>query len=277
MADENTAKTGAEPENKVVNTGLTAALAGAEPAKDAKPESSPEGDKPAPFDKDPRWKSARLAEKKLQELLKANELDDPDDLVDLVRYGKGVKGKLRDINDLDDIIRDAEEIRSYRPVWAEQEERKRRSEEDPEQRASRLEKELKSLKNEKNQRELTKREREEAEKAIQQYNREVKDIIEEMEIPKEQSPFVMKLCGVDNPFNEVDLNDRKAIKRVVAQLNKEREAYDQAVIKRYLDGKSGIPKVGAAESTTSAQPEKITMKNAKSIFAENVRKAFAGG
>ena len=76
--DTNTAKAGAEP----ANTGVTA-TAGAEPAKDAKTDSSTE-EKPAPFDKDPRWKSARTAEKKLNDLLKANGIEDPDDLVDLI-------------------------------------------------------------------------------------------------------------------------------------------------------------------------------------------------
>lgn len=278
MAEENnTAKTGAEPENKAADS-KTAEKPGAEPAKeerDAKSESSTEN---VPFDKDPRWKSARLAEKKLNDLMKANEVDDPDDLVDLVKRGKAVKGKLQDLNQLDELIKRNELLRKYEEYWDQEKEKKRRETEDPEQTIARLEEKLKEKEKHDKQKDSERAQAEEARRAIQSYDREVKDLVSELELPKEQGEFFNQFLGVGNPFNDIDITDRKAIKKMFTDAVKKKEAYDQAIIAAYLKGKKEIPAVAStSEGAPEKKPEKITMRNAKSIFAESLLKKLQGG
>lgn len=272
--DTNTAKAGAEPANTEVKD--TTATAGAEPAKDAKPDSSTE-EKPVPWDKDPRWKTARTAEKKLTDLLKANGLEDPDDLVELIQHGKAVKGKLKDLNDLDGLIKDAEEIRSYRPYWEKQQELKRREQEEPEQTMARLEKELRARERADRAKEEARRQAEAAKTAIGNYERDVTGMVHDMDIPKEQRDFVNKLLGVGNPTNDIDITDRKAVKRVVSDLLKEKEAYDQAVIANYLKSKGEVPKVSSSSAAATQETKpKIMLKDARKIFLETMRKASGG-
>ena len=267
---------GAVPADKGANAGLPAGA-------DAKADSSPEvvvdkDGKPLPWSEQPKWKAARAAEKKLNDLLKANGLDNSDDLSELVSHGKVVKGKLKDLNDLDDIIKDAEEIRKYRPFWKEQEELQRRQVEDPEQTIKRLEAKEKLREADEARRRAEADHVENTKKAISAYETEVTNLIREIEVPKEQRDFVAEFFGVGNPCNDIDITDRKAVKKLVSDGIKKKEAYDQAVIKAYLEGKKGIPAVTSAAGA-SAEPEKpkIMLKDARKIFLETMRKNASGG
>lgn len=269
MPEENTAIVGAEPTN------TDTAKAGSEPVQDAKSESST--DKPAPFDSDPRWKSARLAEKKLQEILKANDLDDPDDLIDLVQSGKTVKGKLQDPNQIDDLISKAQKLEQYEAYWKDQEERKKREMEDPEQTIARLEQKLKAKTIEDQRKQNQQAQAENAKRAIQSYEREVVNLIKDMDIPKEHQPFINEFFGVGNPANEIDITDRKAIRKLVADGIKKKEAYDQEVIKAYLKGKGEIPKVSSSSSAPANENKpKIMLKDARKMFTEQMQKLTGG-
>lgn len=265
MADEITAKAGSEPEIK------DTAKAGAEPEKDANADSSSES---LPWDKDPRWKSARTAEKKLNELLKANGLEDSDDLVELVNSGKRVKGKLTDIDQLDRILEKASTLDKYEAYWKEQEEHVKRGEETPDQTITRLTREIKKREA------MEARKRQESEhventkKAITNYEREVQSLVSEMEIPKEQRAFMSEFLGVQNPCNDIDITDRKAVKKLVSDAVKKKEAYDQAVIKAYLDSKTNIPKVAATGGAqTDTTKPKIMLKDARRMFLERMQSA----
>jgi hypothetical protein len=266
MPEDNTAKVaGAEPDNT-----KTASLTDSESVvKDAKSDSSTEN---VPFDKDPRWKSARIAEKKLQELLKVNELDDPDELVDLVKSGKLVKGKVTDLNQIDGLIAKAQKLDKYEAYWREQEEQKRRQDEDPEQTIKRLERELKGREAAENRKRAEADHVENTKKAITAYEKEVENLIRETEVPKEQKDFMLEFFGVNNPCNDIDITDRKAIKKLVADGVKKKEAYDQAVIKAYLNSKKDIPKVTttAGASVDGTKP-KIMLKDARKMFLERMQ------
>ncbi len=276
MPEETTVKTGAEPEKTEVKTEVK----GAEP-KDVKTDSSPEN---VPWNKDPRFqefikekKTLTAANEKLQKLLKANDLEDPDDLEDLVSRGKVVKGKLADLNQLDEIIEKANRLSKYEMYWAEQEEKNRRQKEEPESTIARLEHQLKSKSVKEQQREYERQQAETAKAAISGYDNEVKNLIKEMEMPKDQQGFILEFMGVGNPANDIDITDKKAIKRLVAEAKQKKEAYDQAVIKAYLAGKGNVPKVG---SSGSGAPEpnkpKVMLKDARRIFLETMQKATGG-
>lgn len=234
-------------------------------------------DEKLPFDQHPKWKEARTAAKKLSDLLKANELEDPDDLTELVQRGKAVKGKLADLNDLDAIIEKANKLDKYEAYWKDQEERKRRTNEDPEQTIARLTDELKKRDEFNQRKEAQKRQAEDAHRAIQSFEQEVTGLVKELEVPKEQQGFVLEFFGVGNPANDIDITDRKAIKKLITDGIKKKEAYDQAVIASYLKGKDAIPKVGStAGATVTESKPKIMLADARKIFRETMQKATGG-
>lgn len=272
--EKDTAKAGAEPADKAAEA-KTADKAGAEPAaKDAKSDSSTEN---VPFDKDPRWKSARLAEKKLQDLLKANELEDADDLQDLIRHGKAVKGKIKDLNDLDNIIKDAEEIRSYKPIWKKQEEERKRGQETEAETIARLERELHKRDSEVQRREMERKQADEAKRAINFFDGEVSNLIGELEVPKEQKAFTLKFFGVGNPVNDIDITDKKAIKRLIEEGNKDLENFKQSVIKEYLDGKTATPKAGSTSTGPSEENKpRLNLKTARAAMKEMFQRTPGG-
>lgn len=250
-------------------------LPGAEPGTDAKPASS--SDENVPFDKDPRWKSARLAEKKLQDLLKANDLDDPDDLADLVSSGKLVKGKLSDLNVLDDLIEKAGKLEKYEAYWKSQEEANRKLSETPEETIQRLEAQLKKRDAEAAKKNAEKAHIENLQAAVTGYESEVKSLIGEVDLPKEQKAFMAEFFGVGNQCNEIDITDKKAVRKLIAEGIKKKEAYDQSVIKAYIESKQGIPKMqSAAASSVDEKKPKIMLKDARKIFKEAMQKASGG-
>lgn len=262
-------------------------IAGAAPADTGKLPDSPTGageksettptEEKLPFDQHPKWKEARTAAKKLNELLKANDLDDPDDLADLVARGKAVKGKIADLNQIDTLIQKSEKLDKYEAFWKDQEEKKRRETEDPDQTIARLEAALKEKHNFDQKREAQRKQAEQAKAAISSFERDVVDQIKEMDIPKEQTGFIKEFFGVGNPANEIDITDRKAVKRLVAEGLKKKEAYDQAVISAYLGKKESIPKVapGGGAVTEPAKP-KIMLKDARKALHEALQKTHGG-
>lgn len=223
-------------------------------------------DEKLPFDQHPKWKSARLAEKKVQEILKANDLTDIDDLVDLVESGKKVKGKISDVDQIDSLMKKAETLDRYEQYWREQDEKQKRSGEQPDETIARLEKQLK----EKEAKEREIQTAEQTKTAITNYYREVKDQIREIEgHSKAEREFLAEFCGVDNLSMEIDITDRKAVKRMVADGARKMKALQQAIIKDYLDGKTSIPKVSPTDTSIADKPNTIrTLKEARRVATE---------
>ena len=272
MVEENTEKVVAETTDTTKADSST--------AKDAKSDSSPEN---VPWNKDPRFqefmkekKSLTAANEKLQSILKANDLEDADDLIELVQSGKAVKGRV-DVTQLDGLIEKAQKLDKYEAYWKDQEERKRREVEDPDQTIARLEKALKFKDQTDRQKEDQRQQAEKAKQAINSYEREVSNLVKELEVSKEQQSFILEFFGVGNPANDIDITDRKAIKKLITEGLKKKETYDQAVIKTYLAGKNEVPKLAssAGAATTETKP-KIMLKDARRMFLETMQKASGG-
>jgi hypothetical protein len=238
-----------------------------------------------PWHKDARFqeflkekKTLTAANEKLQKLLKVNDLDDPDDLEELVASGKTVKGKLADLNQIDALIAKAQKLDSYEAYWASEKDRKEREESDPVTRAERAEKRLAETEHRRRMEEGAKKQAQETKAAISNYEKEVTSLIKELGHPKEQEPFVLEMFGVGNPSNDVDIYDKKAIKRLVTDGQKKVEAFKQSVIAEYLKEKKGIVKTGqGAESVGGDKPAKIMLKDARKIFLETMQRGASGG
>ncbi len=257
-----TATSGSEPEDKGAGSGVSPAGTDVELDEDGKP---------LPFNQHPKWKSARLAEKKLNEILEANDLSDLDDLVELVNSGKAVKGKVGDVSVLDEIIEKALTLEKYEAYWEEQEALKRKQSENPEDTIKRLEQELKERDKKDRQIEEGTKEVREAKEAIKFYETEISDLLDGIEnISKEQRLFVLEFFGVNNLSNEIDITDRKAIKGLVSGGIKKFEALKQQIIKDYLAGKEAVPRMGSA-ATGGETEKRINLKDARKALRELYR------
>jgi len=254
----------------------------AEEKKDAKSESSPET---LPWHKDPRFqdflkekKGLETANAKLQKILKDNDLDDPDDLEDLVKSGKTIKGKRVDLNSIDDIVEKATRLEKYEAYWAEQKKRAEREGADPNERAEKAERELDMERSQRQREAADKKRMEETKKLIAGYEKDVQALIDEATIPKEHQPFMQEMFGINNPSNDVDITDKKAIKKLVADGIKKFDALKQAVIAEYLKEKKGVVKTGqGSESVGGDKPERINLKQARKMASEQMMNIFRGG
>jgi len=227
MPEEKTVIAGAEPVTEV---------AGAEPVVDPEKTGS-EPDK-VPWDKDPRWQEWRGAEQKLQTIMKNNEVESIEALEELIKDGVDIKGRVKDVDNIEALMEKAETLDKYEAHWAEQEEARKHEDESDSEKASRLERELKAEKGKVSAKEKEFTDRENAKKAVTTYEREVNLLLRENEsIGKEEVGFVREFFGVGNPLNDLDITDTKAIKTMVTDGIKKKEAYDQAIIKKYIDGK----------------------------------------
>lgn len=239
---------------------------------DAKPDSSPE-----PWHKDPRFKGELDNLKALKRLKESNGVESIDDLAELVEQGKKVKGKSVDLDRLDEIVAKAAKLEKWEAYWADQEEKKKRETEYPEQTIARLEEQLKRKEANDRRREEQRMEQENAQRALKSYDMEVQALIREVDVPKEQRDFVAQFFGVGNPFNEIDITDRKAIKRLVSDGLKAKVAYDQSVIKSYLKTKEDVPKTGSAAPAAPAQGTSKTMlKDARELLRDAMTKVTGG-
>ena len=240
------------------------------------PDPSP-GDDPVPWDKDPRWKEWRGTEKQLKDVLEANKLGSLDDLRDLIDEGSKIKGRIKDVGGIEDIIEKAATFDQYQEYWAQQEEIKKREGEDPEETIKRLETELHQKKEARKVEREGREEVEAANRAVRTYEKEVKSLVKDTDLDKEEVAFIAEFLGVGNQFNEIDITDSRAIGKLVADGLKKKAAYDQVVIKNYLAGKIEIPKVPASADTPSAKdPEVKNMKDARKIMKERLGKLFSG-
>jgi hypothetical protein len=202
-----------------------------------------------------KFKAASEAANKLDNLLKANDLEDVDDLVALIESGKKVHGKVADLSKIDEILKKAQTLDQYEEYWAQE----RKKGETPEQTIARLQKENQALTSKTKQEEQQKREAAESQKAVETYESEVKSSINSMEnLTASEKEFLAWSLGVGNESNEINITDKKQIKRVV---NSGMKKYTELVksmkeegIKEYLAGKREIPKVPSGGNETPAVP-----------------------
>jgi len=222
--------------------------------------------KPVPYDKDPKWKAARKAERFLQQMMKDHEVDDPDDLVYLLKSGKAVHGKLN-LDELDDILEEVTTFREYKKVWAQQAEAKRREDEEPNEMADRLTRENEDLKRKLHLRDMD----EVRQKDIKTFETTVAASIKELfpEVDHDEREYMKLVLGLGNSAIDANIDDKVALNKSIRGVLKKVEAHDQKIIKDYLEGKSKIPKVPRGEGDVITSEKKIgSLKEARVRLTE---------
>lgn len=187
-------------------------------------------------DKRPRTTQA------VEAILDKYGLTTPEELQEFIDGLAGMKSKIGDA-DLDEIMESHETLKAYRREWAKQEREKLKEKESPEETIARLEREREDLERQMAKGEQRRKQSEAAKRHLEEFARTVVSTIEADEaIPEEYRPFAAALLGVKNPINDVDIRDkaavRKAWKAYGARVVKD---FEQAVIRRYREGKAALP------------------------------------
>ena len=160
-------------------------------------------------------------------MMESNNLESIDELTELVESGLKVRGKEADIANLDQIKSKAKKLDEYQAYWKDQEEKKKREQEFPEQTIARLQNELKKEEERKKREDQERQEQEMARNAIRSFEREVSLFVKDTELSKEQQALAMKFYGVGNVFNDVDILDKKAVKKMLVDGMKDIENFKQ--------------------------------------------------
>ena len=273
MSEKDSEKSGSQPE-------------GEKEVKDEKVESSttPDAKKEdssdsAPWHQDPRFKQDLKLLKVAKTLVEANGLEDVSELADLVDAGKKVHGKPVDLDKLDEILAKASKLDQYQKHWEAQEELRKRGMETPEQTIARLQAERESERTERTKREQADIEAANAKKAVMFYESEIKNQLDDVEgLSADERGFLAYTLGVGNECNDINITDKRAIKRIlsdsVKKYNNLVKSIKEQAIKEYREGKASIPSVpstdGSAAATKTEPPKGL--KGMRNAFAEMMRK-----
>jgi len=208
-----------------------------------------------------------------EEILDEFGLDSPEDLKSFIANMKDLKGKIGD-QDLDELLENTKTLKTYQEQWAAAEAERLKENETPEQTIARLEREKKEVEKARKKDADRTNQSKAAKRAIQDFNETVNSVVKSAkEVPAEYRPFMSEFLGVDNPINDVDISDKAAVRRLAKEGIGKLQSFEQAVIKRYRDGKIKIPVVSATETTpggTGVGKEPKNLKEAKKIMMDSI-------
>ena len=265
--------TGQEPKTESPAVDLTdsivkAAIKAGESAASEKPAGEPTGEpagddeKPAPYDKDPKWLAARAAEKSLQDVLTENDIEDVEELKTMLKSGLTIKEIVGD-RDAKQLIQDADTLKKYNAYWAEQERLKEDEDLDPDERAEKYKSELEGFKREQSDKQADKANIEAGKQAIENYNSRIESVVDKS-LDGDAAEMGKRYLGVNNPFNNVDISDPKAVKAMategIAKFSTFLEKVRQTAIDDYAAGKSKIIPItstDAPEGSPSAKKKEL--------------------
>ncbi|MEJ5360144.1 MAG: hypothetical protein WHT06_15900 [Desulfobacterales bacterium] len=217
--------------------------------------------------------------KEIEAILDKYGLDSPEELKDFLDNLAGLREKLAG-EDLEEILQNHKEMQKFRREWARAQREKLKEQETPEQTIERLERELAAIESERMKSAKEQKRAESAKRAVEAYYRTVRQAIQADEsIPEDYRPFVEAFMGVESPVNDIDIEDRAAVRKAWktwgAKMVKD---FEQAVIRRYRAGKAEIPKVpppsgqqaaplpGEAKPKTLSEARKLAHQSLAALF-----------
>lgn len=230
--------------------------------------------KPLPYDQDPKWKAARAAQAKFESILEKHGIE-ADDLDALIESGSSISEILgaRDAKTLTSTItqlkKDAEYLKEVKAYWKEQEELKQKDELTPEQRAEMSESKLKAYEKEQADKKAKAAEEQSIKVALNNYTEQVDKAVEASGFEGEDAAMAKLFLGVDNPFNEVDITDRKAVREMAktnaAKLKTFLDGVRQKAVDEYAKGKSKIVPISKSETPSKEAVAKKVLPASSSV------------
>ena len=237
-------------------------------------------DKGASSSIDPgEFEKAQAGSKALTSLLEDHGYDSKEDLITALSDNKDLRDKVGDAK-IDDLMAKAKTLDSYEQYWASQDTKAKREDETPDERVDRLEKRLDASEAAKRQEALKQSQLDENQKALDSFGTEIKDALAKGDAtPEEYRAFMSEFLGVNNPANEVDITNQADVRKMTKAGVKKVQDFEQAVIKRYRDGKIKVPDITPVEPADvneikAKQPQNLA--EARKIATEVLQKQFSG-
>lgn len=197
----------------------------------------------------------------VEDILEEFGLESPEELKDWLANFKDLKGQIGDA-DFEEILESHETLKTYQKQWAADERAKLKDKETPEETIARLEKEKEELESKRSHDREQAQAAKAAKAAIEGFSKTVTTAIEaDADVPKSWRPFVSEFMGVDNPINEVDIEDRAAVRKLTKAGIKKMVGFANLVIKEYRDGKVKIPSVASSQVVSTEITKDKAPKN----------------
>lgn len=250
------------------------------PAAGGEMPAAPVGEKGEPGDDEKGASGKPAATDAVKAILEKHGLESAEQLAEFIDNLAGIKGRLGE-EDLAEIMESHKTLQAYRKEWEKQERAKQKEGETPEETIARLEREAEERDARTAKSEQKRKQAETAKRHIEEFNATIKSGIESDEsIPEDYRQFLSALLGVKNPVNDVDIRDKAAVRKVLktwgAPLLK---SFEQAVIKRYRDGKAALPKTpppaGGDKVPVSPETKPKNLTEARSLAHQSLRALFS--
>jgi len=269
MAEEDKTKITAkvEPDSTKVKDSV-----GAKAAADA----ATEKDKTLPFDQDPRWKSAREAEKNLQSLQSALGVESVEELLELADLGSKLREEGIDDKKIKGALEAQKEYDRVKAYWAEQEEGQRKLTETPDERERRLDEKERRIRDKEQEDKRRREHLEEGEKVAKSYDSEVTRLVSaDASIPENERNFYSFFLGVNNPSSNINISSKEAIKGAYAEAVKVLKEFKDTILENAAKGKGAIPRVPGSAIPGDLPPPKIkNLDEARKTMTERLGNLF---
>lgn len=211
--------------------------------------SPDKGEKPLPYDQDPKWKAARAAQASLNEILEAHGFESIEDLRASVKEGVTLK-RLIGNKDAKQLLEDSSTLAQYKEYWAQKEAERLEEKETPEETIARLKKEIKGRDAASQKAKEDQASREADKQAVETYNSEIGKIVKAAELSKPVAELLTLYLGVENPMVAIDIADNTAVKTTATEEIKRFSqlvtAIKQEAVNDYAAGKSNLKPIAAA-------------------------------
>ena len=215
----------------------------------------------------------------LASLLEDHGFDSIEDATKALSSGKDLKDQLGDA-DLKDVLEDAKTKNSWEEYWAAEDLKKKEEGEEPDDKVTRLEKRITDFETKELDKEVRRDALKKGQETLDGFNTEIKTLVEKNEaIPEEYRPFAGEFLGVDNPANEVEITNIPEVRKMAKEGIKKIQAFEQAVIKRYREGKLKVPDMTPTEPIDTEGIKELKPKNlaeSKKMAVELLTKQFSG-
>ncbi|MCK5613676.1 hypothetical protein KAR91_68055 [Candidatus Pacearchaeota archaeon] len=217
------------------------------------------------FDKHPEWRVLKDAKDDFQSILDNSQFANKEELITALEKGATLSDLIGD-QDAATVLEAANKWNQAEEYWAQEEANKAEEGESEAQTIIRLKQEKAELVNQqKTEKERTTEQRTSRE-AVKVFNAEISTAVEGAELAESESALTKLVLGLDNPMDDVDINDTKAVRLAVKDnLGKAGElikAIRQSAVDDYVANKGKITPIpksgeGAAALDTGA---KFTVK-----------------
>jgi hypothetical protein len=206
---------------------------------------------PLPFDQDPKWLSARAAEKQLTTILEQYGFDTADDLEEALESGVSLQELLGD-RDAESLIESADTLSRYEDYWSKQEREKTLENETEVDTITRQERENQELRDKLQRVDDTNRETAESKTLLKDFNSAVSQVVKNSNLSDSESEMAQLLLGVDNPMNIIDIGNKSEVGNAATAILKKFSNFitdlKQTTVDEHVAGKSNITPISPIDT-----------------------------